>query len=602
MLRFERTLAALIILIAVAAPASAAANGAPLPAARLLLFSAASVDGQNVLLANRTPIMRIAARQMSLPALSEIADSLNRLAHRGVTAKEIEAKAGQPAGQVAQIMAAGKPLLSVEAKLAASGKLTALALAQSWARNLKDALSTPYLTIYPIDRLQVPLGEKRPIRWGGTATAQLTFTSANPAVAGVQPDPTGRSVLVTGLGVGCTEIVATLDDQQLALEIAVKAWAARTPPEVVAEVTFPPLPSDDLRRTVRNAVLAATKPAPGATVELGEPQRRGEDYVLQLRASGKDCLAVDDTIRVSLKTVTAPRLRAREMLISNSPERITEPATLLRERLVGGSPVRLLWHHVNSNRRPLRFVVRVANLGTEETRVHLTDAATGPHDDEIFVGHSAMTRFLALSAQGEGYFLKVPAGRMLDLYDVKLTPDRIVSGLATITPTAGSSLMLEVTAEDTWPTDAWFQAVPARLAGDPPLTPYRFEAAKTVELEHAAGGAWTFYHIGKDYSVNLQGEKLFGDYGVEYTIRASFKNPTAKPARCEIGLRAAGGVARSTLVIDGVLTETGLLRGANEQLIYKTELQPGAQRSVSLLTIPKSGSNYPITLTMRSWQ
>ena len=602
MLRFNRALPALLSLIFVALIALTPCGAAPAGPARLLQFTAMPADGDNVLLANRTPVMRIEARQISLAVLSQVADNLNSLAFRGVNASQIVARAGLPGSQSAEILAAGCLVLTVDAGIAAGGKSTVLALAQSWGRNLKHALQTPYLTISPLDRLQVPLGEKRPIRWGGTATAELTFTSENPSVAGVELDPSGRSVQVAGLSIGVTRVTATLGTQQIPLEIVVRTWAARAQPEVVAEVTFPPLPADDLRRTLRNAVLAGTKPAPGATVELGEPERRGDDYAVQLRASGKDCFDVDDTVKVNLKTVATPSAKARELLVSNSPERITEPATLLRERLVGGITVRLLWHHLNSAKRPLRFAVRVANLGTEETRIHVTDAATGPHDDEIFVGHSAMVRFMALTAQGEGYFLKVPAGRILDLYDVRLPPDRIVSGLSTLSPASGSNLLLEVLAEDAWPSDAWFQPVSTRLAGDPPLTPYRFEAAKTVELEHTVGGAWTFYHIGKEYSTNLQGEKLFGDYGVEYTIRATFKNPTDKPAACEIGLRASGGVARSTMVIDGQLTETGLLLGANEQLIYKAELQPGEQKRVSLITIPESGSNYPITLTMRSWQ
>lgn len=572
------------------------------PQPRLLRFSAGVEGARVVLWANATPMLRAKTGNIPRTTLEQMATTLNDLALRGLRPDQIEARPGEPGNPNARLVAAGSLLLTIEPKVAQAEASTPTALAQSWARNLKHAFSAPYVTLTPLDALAVPLGETRPVRWGGTATVDLAFTIADAAVAAVKLDPTGRALQVQGLGCGETRLLTTLGEQQWSLPLTVKAWAARTTAEVVAEVTSPPLPADDLRRVLRNAALAGLKPGNGATVALGEPQRQGNSYLLRVQASGRDCFAVDKSVAVSLKTLPAPRQKPRELLVSNSPERIIEPAALLRERLLGASPIRLLWHHVNSAAKPLRFAVRLSNLSDTDSRVHVTDSAMGPHDDEIHVGHTAMTRFMEVSRQGEGYYLSIPARRSFDLYDTRLSPGRIVSGLATLTPDAGSNLMLEVLAEDAWPTEAWFPPVPERLWADPPLTPYRFEAAKTVELEYNAGGAWTFYHIGKDFSTNLQGQKLYGDYGVEYTLRATFGNPTDKPARCEMSLRASGGVARATLLIDGQLIETGLLRGANEQVIHKVTLDPGARQTVTLVTIPESGSNYPITLTMRSWQ
>lgn len=575
------------------------AGVAPAQAARFLRFTTSRQGDVLALCANNQAVMRFKSGLISGDGLDHIAANLNNLALRGLKAGQVEAK---NSASTAQIFAAGAALLEVDAAVAQSAQTTPLLLARNWAENLRASLAQPYITLDPPDSLKVPLGEQRTIRWGGTASSDISFSSQNPATADVELDPSGSALTVHGTGVGSTVVTAVLDEQQWTLPVEVRAWAARVPKTVVAEVTSPPLPPDDLRRTLRNAVLASLKPASGATVELGEPQRSGDDYSIEVSASGNDCFGVSTTVKVALKAVVDANPRSQELLVSNSPERIAESATLLRERLVGTTPVRLLWHHVNVAPRPLRFVVRIANLGDTEARVHMTDAATGPHDDEIQVGHSAMMRFIALSSQGEGYFLRLPAGRMLDLYDVRVPVGRIVSGVATLTPTAGTNLLLEVVAEDVWPVDAYFAPAPARMYSDPPLTPYRFEASKTVDLEQSAGSGWTFYHIGKDFSVNLQGQKLFGDYGVDYTIKGTFKNPTDKPARCEIALRAAGGVARCSYVLNGVLDETGLLRGDAEQIIYKVELPPGEQKTVSLMTIPESGSNYPITLTMRSWQ
>ncbi|MHB8993750.1 MAG: Ig-like domain-containing protein [Armatimonadota bacterium] len=569
-------------------------------AAQFLEFSAQRQSNGIAVSANETGLMRFRDGALGLGAAERLAAALNAFAMQGGKPEQITVKKGTV--NSCQIMLNGTALLTVDQGLARSANSMPEPLARSWADNIRKALAKPYVMIEPRGRMQIPLGERRTLRWGGNATADLSFSSANPAVAAVKLDGSGQFLLVEGTGIGATAVTAMLGPQLLTLPVEVKTWAARLKQPVVAEITNPPLPTDDLRRTLRNAILYATQPAPTATIELGEPRRSGNSYLVELRATGQDCFAVNQTVSVTLKPLSRPKQRVQELLVSNAPERITEPATLLRERLLGAAPVRLLWHHVNSSTQPVRFAVRVANLGKTDARLHVTEAATGPHNDEIFVGHSAMMRYFALTAQGEGYYLNVPAGRMLDLYDTRLVPDRIVSGLATLSPGAGSDLIIEVVAENVWPTDAFFMPIPTRLTNDPPLTPYRFEASKNVELRHEAGGAWTFYHIGKEYSVNLQGQKLFGDYGVDYSIEATFANPSDKPAKCEIGLRASGGVARATFVLDGELTETGLLRGSNEQVIYKSELQPGQQRVVKLLTMPESGSNYPLTLTMRSSQ
>ncbi|MGE5531745.1 MAG: hypothetical protein ACM3VW_06505 [Bacteroidota bacterium] len=585
-------------LIIIAATCSLCAINAH--AAQFLEFRAQRQNNGIAISANGTGLMRFRDGALEMGAAERIAATLNAFAMQGgkpdrITVKTINVNA-------CHIMLDGAVLLTVGQEIARGANSMADPLARGWADNIRKALAKPYVMLEPRGRMQVPLGEGRKLRWGGNATADLTFSSENPAVAAVKLDGSGQGLLIEGTGVGATTVTAMLGSQQFTLPVEVKTWAARLKQPVVAEVTYPPLPADDLRRTLRNALLYATEPAPTASIELGEPRRSGDRYEMQLRATGRDCFTVDETVTVILKPVPSPRQRAQELLVSNAPERITEPATLLRERLLGAAPVRLLWHHVNSSNQPVRFAVRVANVGKTDTRLHVTEAATGPHDDEIYVGHSAMMRYLALTAQGEGYYLNVPAGRMLDLYDTRLSPDKIVSGLATLTPGAGSDLILEVVAENAWPTDAFFTPIPTRLMNDPPLTPYRFEASKTVELRHEAGGAWTFYHIGKDYSVNLQGQKLFGDYGVHYSIQATFENPSDKPAKCEIGLRASGGVARASVVLNGELTETGLLRGSNEQVVYKCELQPHERKAVTLLTMPESGSNYPLTLTMRSSQ
>jgi hypothetical protein len=529
-----------------------------------------------------------------------VAARLTDCALAGLRAGEVQAT-GNAAG--ARITARGQLILAVDKATARAARSTPQGLAETWATALRRLLARPYVALAPADRLLVPVGDRRLVAVGGTAKQQVAFSSLAPDVATVETDLATGQLTVRGVAKGSTVVVGTVPGgKQYLLTVDVKFRAAWIADSFVAQISNPPLPDDDLRRVLRNAALMATRPGPGAQVQLTEPVPLGAGYALDVRADGPDLIPAAQTVTVSVRKIAAPAAPTRELLVSNQPERITTPGVVLRERLLGTGPVRLLWHHVNNYRSPLRYVVRIANRSPEPASLHVIDAIMGPGTDEIFVGHSALARFLQLWEQGEGYVLQVPGNRMVELYDVRLAPSLITSGLMRLAPLATRDLVVEVAAEDSWPADAYFVPVPGRLANDPPLTPYRFEGEKNVSLRHEVGGPWTFYHIGKDYSQNLQGYKLLGDYGVQYRLATSFSNPTARPARCEIALRASGGVARATVIVDGETVETGVLQGAREQVIHKFALGPGEQRQVQLRTIPESGSNYPITLMLRSTQ
>jgi hypothetical protein len=567
--------------------------------ARILVFGVEEAQGYIAITASGTPVMRFRQSAISPQIANRISSSLNQAALRGVRPGAVVARKSSGG---AVILIGSETLLEINAKLAASANSTPLGLAQTWASNIQKAFANTYVAFATPIPLLVPLGESRSVSWGGTITFSLQVNSTNPLIAAANVATSPRRVIVNGLNRGPTEVVITGEGFEFRLPVEVKPWAATVSPQVTGEITSPPLPADDLRRILRNAVLAGVRPMPGASIQLAEPVRTATGYQLTVRASGPDCLDVITPVNVQLTTITPQLAKAPELVVSNYPERIREPATLLRDHLRHKVPLRVLWHHVSNFSQPLRFAVRMANLGSETARVHITESGSGPHFDEIFVGHQAMVRYLSLSARGEGFVISIPPGRMADLYDVRLNQGDIVSGIAQLSPLQGGDLMVEVVAENAWPTDAYFMPVPAKIVQDAALTPYRFEANKSGEVTHDVGGAWGFHHIGRGASTNLQGKELFGDYGVLYDVKAMLANNTDRPANAEIVVRAGGGVARGTFIIDGRIVETGLLQAGNEEILLRQPLLPSTQQSFRIRTIPQSGSNYPLTIILRSWQ
>lgn len=571
---------------------------APAFTAQFVTFSSRSLgDGVGVY-ANGTLLLRTRGAVPHSFRPADVARRLTEAALTGLQPTQVKVVAAK--GE-AKLLANGQVVLTVDKATALAARNTPAALVQTWASGLRRFLQTPYVVLDPSDQLLVPVGEQRLLRYGGTATADLSFASLAAEIAVVQDDRARRVAIVKAVGKGTTLVSATLPGAKpLLVTVEAKYRAAYIAGPGVAQVTAPPLPPDDLRRVLRNAALNAIRPHPEAIIELGEPRSEGGAYALAVRATGADLLPASEEVTVTLQATRPPSTPTRELLVSNEPERITAQGTLLREQLLGTGATRLLWHHVNGHSAALRYVVRVLNRSSEPARLHVIDAITGPASDEIFVGHSAAVKFLQLWGQGEGYYLTVPGERMLDLYDVRLAPGLITSGLMCLTPQQPRDLLLEIAAENSWPMSAYFAVLPPRVSTEPPLTECRFEAEKTVSLTHEAGGPWTFYHIGKDYSENIHGQKLLGDYGVYYRLAATFRNTTAQPTKCEVAVRASGGVARATFLIDGQIVETGLLQGAREQVIHSLWLPAGQQQELQLRTMPESGSNYPVTLILRS--
>ncbi|MCD6352315.1 MAG: hypothetical protein J7M26_09375, partial [Armatimonadetes bacterium] len=98
------------------------------------------------------------------------------------------------------------------------------------------------------------------------------------------------------------------------------------------------------------------------------------------------------------------------------------------------------------------------------------------------------------------------------------------------------------------------------------------------------------------------GAVLHGNYGVLYRLRLHISNPTTTPAEVALAVQSGGGAARGVFLINGRLVETPVLRATNEHTLASWVLPAAAERTVNVVTMPQSGSNYPVTLILRPRQ
>jgi len=127
------------------------------------------------------------------------------------------------------------------------------------------------------------------------------------------------------------------------------------------------------------------------------------------------------------------------------------------------------------------------------------------------------------------------------------------------------------------------------------------ETKRKIEATYTVGQRWAFIGIGRRPAVGLVPEqRLLGNYGMVYEIRLTADNPGQDDVDLELALTAPSGVARGVFYINGKEVESPLIRPGEDAILLRTPLPAGRSRTFRILTIPESGSFYPVILVARA--
>ncbi len=443
--------------------------------------------------------------------------------------------------------------------------------------------------------LLVPLGERRTAKWvDGSAEAEVSV--GDPNVAGVEVN--GRTLVVTGLASGDTQIVVAVGDHMLTLPVSVRPRAARLPETLDLSVTGDKL---DLKAALERVLY--DKGALHARARLyvtADPKfANGGTFTINVSADGPDLLPTSGKIKLTLARPTLDLVPAETLALSNRPEKITGTGWLLDRVLPAAAPTRLLYHHRNVPGEPERSLeVVVTNPGPTPARVHVVLASVGPSQDEIYAGHLAAARFLSRVGGREGVVLRLAPGQKMVIDRLALKSGQTVSGMGLLTPLEGPPLRLQLRVVSE--TEAFTDELPVsetegRTARG--LFPPMVEAT----YSNHAGGKYTYINLGDEPFVTdaQTSERSPGNFGTVYRIRLVLTNPTPEPQEVNLGFQGRGGPARGLVFVDDRLVETAMA-GQTPLPLAKWTLEPGEKREVYLETFPQSGSNYPVSLVVSS--
>ncbi len=376
-------------------------------------------------------------------------------------------------------------------------------------------------------------------------------------------------------------------------------------PPVRVRVTGDPAPVETQRLAILTTARTLVPEARTGQVSLFEtapplqPLPAAAEMVLRavVQVAPVGARPVTHTVPVEIKNQALPWADAQVLLVSNSPETLPFGKVLLSGSLSTGQTVRLLYHHANgSPAQRMTIAVNLSNPDRSPIALWITGAADSAGADELVVGHAAARAFLDQYWHHAGFLLQIPANTTLPLFVHDLSPGGIASGLTQFALVDGDRLNVHVY---------------ARLEGemDPPPMSYApnfdkvhqrgaFQRPQFVRpLAYTVGDPpvqMTLGDVPDALHENQTGAPLGGNYGVVYSFPIEVTNPSVLPTILGLLMRAMGGQASGTILVDDRIVDIRRVRSGQRRLVTTIRLAPGEHRIVMISTMPESGAFYPV--------
>ena len=578
-------------------------------------YSAESHATSGVVFVNNVPVLKILSsfKGISPDAQASAMSKALRLATPEDTVKVV------PTGKIVIVKVGSLTIRVQEDEAVRQGK-PLLTLADSWAKNLQDALTLPEIKFGDPDLL-LPLGAVKSTSFVGSLAFQSIVTSSNPSVISVTKGE--GQIKLKSIGVGDADVIAEAGNVTRRLSVRVRNVAAMFPQALSVEVVGNPVNGSTVAGAIEGAIRTKLEVANGAKVTFA-PFRsealglgKTKTYSIWTKADAAGTFPAGGFVDVKVSNLPMERKRVISLWYSNMPESIKQIGNVFSSELKPQTPIRFLYHHINASSQPMLFRVEAINDSDSPARVLIQSADTGPDRNPVAAGMGVAVQFLKYWSTQSGEIVTVPARSTIPISFRRLSPTESVSGLCTLNLISGPTDM-QVRADALPPFDLnenWYNATfshsPWHAVAPKAIDDYdrsTFEKSdhiypnpyKVEELNYSVGGRFGSVMIGqKPISGEDHTNNLDGNYGVLYTIHTTLKNPTSSTAEVEILLESSAGYTGGLFLINGQLIQTPCLGPKATHRVLKVSIGPGASKSFDIVTVPISGGAYPVTVTAR---
>lgn len=505
----------------------------------------------------------------------------------------------------------------LEAK--AQGTTTA-ALAQRWHANLTKALVLPPLQI-ETDNLKIAIGKTSTVTLTGRFARKATVTTNNAAVA--TASRADNVLSVQGRALGDATLSVTGGSTTKTVRVRVAAPAAMLPQAFQVVVTGSPASPDMVRGAIEGVLWTRFRSEPGTESSFQLPNTEGIGPELSrlinipVSVSGDNAFPVTGNIQVTVRNEPIGFKNETELWYCNHPENVARYQNLFVASLERERPVRLLYHHLNATPAGMFIEGQLVNESAQPARVMIIPGDSRPDRNPVLAGIVAGDQMLRNWVRSSGEVVVIPARSSISLAMRRLAPQDTMSGLAYLRLLPGGPSAVRFRMDSLPPYDGgpklaaalaistpWRRLPPRNLdyEGYAQMEPSEFvfpTPFRNESVDYSVGGRHGFIRIGQTPIPRPDGKGLDGNFGVFYNIEANLDNPQGEPADIEVVFEASAGYSGALFVLNGEVRRTPLLQPKEEAQITRVKLMPGEKRSLSMMTVPLSGSSYPATIMVR---
>lgn len=562
-------------------------------------------QGSGDVVINGTVVMRFQPERGEdcTAKVEAVTKRLEDMIRKGASAREIVVRVAPGEAQIYW----GKTLICVVDQFQSKmNNTTPAALAHKWCMNLIAACGEQALRT-SVKTLTVPVGEEHRfvVKGGGHGDLQLTYDQS---LLLVRQDPSSGEICVSANAAGNYAITLQRGTARGMVRVCAKDWAGKILAPVERIVSGDPV-SPELQLTAALTGLnEGIQAMPGTRVMMKEYPRietalkQGfeREVKIPILMEGKGYFPVEGNVKVMLKNQEIAVSPPATLMLSNRPETIEEDGILFKGRVSLGSPARLLYSHKNGSSGKRKLWITLGNPSGETVRLFISNASAGPDKFEIQTGHKAAMRYLENFRCRAGYVLEIAPRKTIILDEFDIASQFIVSSICDLQLLDGKDVEVEVKTSG----NPGARGEALKLIEEPfdpfKIHPHGIFPSPLVELQK------TFNLSGENISIEVgkwpwlidgtTGEPNTGNYGVFYKIKVSILNDTKERAQIAVSFIPRNGISMGSVLIDGTLLETGIIKQEERTCLTKIEMAPGENRLLEIVTFPEAGSCYPVNI------
>lgn len=528
-----------------------------------------------------------------------------------------------PHGPIAMIRVDGANIITISTREARLHRSTPIGLARVWAKQIARAAKLPPVKASD-NELNLRVDSVQTLKLVGSMVAQCTMNSDNSLVATVEKYQS--SCLIHALSPGHTEVRISAGGSNEIVHVDVKNLAASLPQALSAFVTGAPATVSTVRGAVRNAIKTQLAAVPGAQWRFSPPlvsslgPGESRTFEVPVTITAPETFEARGLVKVVVRNLGLGQASDGDLWYSNDPESVTHPGPLFSSVLMQNRPVRMLYHHLNASSQPMFLRLQAINDSPETARLVIIPGDAKPDHNPVRAGLRAADQFVREWMYGSGEVVSIPPHCTIPISLRRLGPGETLSGLCSLRLVSGPpDIQVRTDAWPPFPIDRQWEpalrtSTPWREVGAHPInefdrapsqpsdriypSPYREEG-----VAYQVGGRYGFVRIGQSpIAQQDNSQRLDGNFGVIYRVKAELRNPTRFTTDVELVLEASAGYVGGLFIVNGNYLLTPLLMPKQESRIARYRLAPGAIRTVDITTLPISGGSYPVTLTFRPVQ